>query len=391
MLTYYVLFGKRIPAAAALAEAKKGQKVKTVQGESVGLSFKSGKIVLNGAARVRGDRRREGLERRRPRHQRRDRPAVAVAAGGTGTDAVDRPQHPRPATRTSGRSFRSSRRPAPSRRSQPPARSPSSRRPTRRSRSSRRRRRQPTRPSSPTPRCSRRCSPTTSSPGTSRAPRRSSSCTAERHRQAPRGPADLALAEGLNAAPQRQRHRRHRQHPGDERCDPRHRHRDRSAAAVGLARRPGNIPPGSKTAVGLASTPKPGVTSEYRCPFPQVRVQTRQEVRGMDNRALRRGNALPGALHAAQAVAAPSCFPPTSRFPSPAPSWRASRGADCRSRTLLLPPPNRLACRRIPVALSPSTMFLVALPLCRGMLRGAPAAGVSTRSVSGSSIPFRRR
>jgi transforming growth factor-beta-induced protein len=51
VLTYHVV-GKRIPAAAALAVAKKGQKVKTVQGESIGLSFKSGKIVLNGAARV---------------------------------------------------------------------------------------------------------------------------------------------------------------------------------------------------------------------------------------------------------------------------------------------------------------------------------------------------
>lgn len=51
VLTYHVV-GKRIPAAAALAAAKKGQKVKTVQGESVALSFKSGKIVLNGAARV---------------------------------------------------------------------------------------------------------------------------------------------------------------------------------------------------------------------------------------------------------------------------------------------------------------------------------------------------
>jgi uncharacterized surface protein with fasciclin (FAS1) repeats len=51
VLTYHVV-GKRIPAAAALAAAKKGQKIKTVQGESVGLSFKSGKIVLNGTARV---------------------------------------------------------------------------------------------------------------------------------------------------------------------------------------------------------------------------------------------------------------------------------------------------------------------------------------------------
>jgi uncharacterized surface protein with fasciclin (FAS1) repeats len=51
VLTYHVV-GKRIPAAAALAAARKGQKVKTVQGESIALSLKSGKIVLNGAARV---------------------------------------------------------------------------------------------------------------------------------------------------------------------------------------------------------------------------------------------------------------------------------------------------------------------------------------------------
>ena len=50
VLTYHVV-GKRIPAAA-IAAAKKGLKVKTVQGESIGLSFKSGKIVLNGASRV---------------------------------------------------------------------------------------------------------------------------------------------------------------------------------------------------------------------------------------------------------------------------------------------------------------------------------------------------
>ncbi|HKY12301.1 MAG TPA: fasciclin domain-containing protein [Gaiellaceae bacterium] len=51
VLTYHVV-GKRIPAAAALAAAKKAQKVKTVQGESIGLSFKSGKILLNGSSRV---------------------------------------------------------------------------------------------------------------------------------------------------------------------------------------------------------------------------------------------------------------------------------------------------------------------------------------------------
>jgi transforming growth factor-beta-induced protein len=51
VLTYHVV-GKRIPAAAAIAAAKKGLKVKTVQGESTALSLKGGKIVLNGTARV---------------------------------------------------------------------------------------------------------------------------------------------------------------------------------------------------------------------------------------------------------------------------------------------------------------------------------------------------
>ena len=51
VLTYHVV-GKRIPAAAAIAAAKKGLKVKTVEGESIALSFKGGKLVLNGRARV---------------------------------------------------------------------------------------------------------------------------------------------------------------------------------------------------------------------------------------------------------------------------------------------------------------------------------------------------
>jgi transforming growth factor-beta-induced protein len=51
VLTYHVV-GKRIPAAAATAAAKKGLKVKTVQGERIALSFKNGRIVLNGTARV---------------------------------------------------------------------------------------------------------------------------------------------------------------------------------------------------------------------------------------------------------------------------------------------------------------------------------------------------
>jgi uncharacterized surface protein with fasciclin (FAS1) repeats len=51
VLTYHVV-GKRIPASAAVAAAKKGLKVKTAQRESIALSFKGGKIVLNGTARV---------------------------------------------------------------------------------------------------------------------------------------------------------------------------------------------------------------------------------------------------------------------------------------------------------------------------------------------------
>jgi transforming growth factor-beta-induced protein len=51
VLTYHVV-GKRIPAAAATAAAKKGLKVKTVQGEPIALSFKGGKIVLGGKSRV---------------------------------------------------------------------------------------------------------------------------------------------------------------------------------------------------------------------------------------------------------------------------------------------------------------------------------------------------
>ncbi len=51
VLAYHVV-GKRIPAAAAIAAAKKGLKVKTVQGESIALSLKGGKIVLNGTAQV---------------------------------------------------------------------------------------------------------------------------------------------------------------------------------------------------------------------------------------------------------------------------------------------------------------------------------------------------
>jgi uncharacterized surface protein with fasciclin (FAS1) repeats len=51
VLTYHVI-GKRIPAASAITAAQKNAKIKTVQGEAAALSFKNGRIVLNGSARV---------------------------------------------------------------------------------------------------------------------------------------------------------------------------------------------------------------------------------------------------------------------------------------------------------------------------------------------------
>jgi transforming growth factor-beta-induced protein len=51
VLTYHVV-GKRIPAAAAIVAAKKGLKIKTLQGERIALSFSNGRIVLNDSARV---------------------------------------------------------------------------------------------------------------------------------------------------------------------------------------------------------------------------------------------------------------------------------------------------------------------------------------------------
>ena len=51
VLTYHVL-AKRVPGTAALAAAKQGASVKTVERESIKLSVKSGKIVLNGSSRV---------------------------------------------------------------------------------------------------------------------------------------------------------------------------------------------------------------------------------------------------------------------------------------------------------------------------------------------------
>ena len=51
MLTYHVL-PKKVPSGAAVAAAKKQASVKTVEGEKIALSFKGGKLVLNGSSRV---------------------------------------------------------------------------------------------------------------------------------------------------------------------------------------------------------------------------------------------------------------------------------------------------------------------------------------------------
>ena len=51
VLTYHVL-AKRVPSSTAIAAAKKGASVKTVQGEKIALSIKAGKLVLNGTSRV---------------------------------------------------------------------------------------------------------------------------------------------------------------------------------------------------------------------------------------------------------------------------------------------------------------------------------------------------
>ena len=51
VLTYHVL-AKRVPSTAAVAAARQGASVKTVQGERIKLSLKAGKLVLNGNSRV---------------------------------------------------------------------------------------------------------------------------------------------------------------------------------------------------------------------------------------------------------------------------------------------------------------------------------------------------
>ena len=51
VLTYHVL-AKRVPSTAAVAAAKQGASVKTVQGEPIKLSLKGGKLTLNGTSKV---------------------------------------------------------------------------------------------------------------------------------------------------------------------------------------------------------------------------------------------------------------------------------------------------------------------------------------------------
>ena len=51
VLTYHVISGK-VPAAAAIAVAKKNGSVKTVQGEKISLSLKASSLFLNGNAKV---------------------------------------------------------------------------------------------------------------------------------------------------------------------------------------------------------------------------------------------------------------------------------------------------------------------------------------------------
>ena len=111
----------------------------------------------------------------------------------------------------------------------------------------------------------------------------------------------ISLAERRKANPQRQRHRRNRRHPGDERRDPRNRHGDRPAQPVGLARQPGTQLP-AKTASGLASTPEPGCGARPDAALHKYATEDGRRLRGMEERSLRRGNASLAVLHAGQAA-----------------------------------------------------------------------------------------
>ena len=51
VLTYHVLT-KNVPSTAAVAAAKNNASVKTVQGEAITLSLKTGKLTLNGTSKV---------------------------------------------------------------------------------------------------------------------------------------------------------------------------------------------------------------------------------------------------------------------------------------------------------------------------------------------------
>ena len=84
-----------------------------------------------------------------------------------------------------------------------------------------------------------------------------------RHRHVPRGRADLTVARRWEADPRPQFHRRHRRHPGDERCHPRDRHRPRPAE-------PRRLSPGFALANGSTCAPlRAGVT-----PGPEAAART---------------------------------------------------------------------------------------------------------------------
>ena len=71
VLTYHVL-ASRVPSTAAVAAAKKMASVKTVQGEKIKLAEERKALSERLVAGHR--RRRQGVERRHPRDQRRARP-----------------------------------------------------------------------------------------------------------------------------------------------------------------------------------------------------------------------------------------------------------------------------------------------------------------------------
>ena len=295
VLTYHVV-GKRIPAAAATAAAKKGLKVKTVQGESIALSFKGGKIVLNGTARVvipdvkasNGVIHAISAVLVPPSLSQPPAPTqsiVQIAAGNPDFSTlaalvqkaglVEAISAPGPFTvfAPTNEAFAKLAKTAPATYAAVLA----------------------------DPALLAKVLTYHVVAGDIDSAQAISVARQNGTVKPLEGEHDLALAEGRKADPQRQRHRRHRRHPGDERRDPRNRHRDRPAQPVGLARRPGTQLP-AQDGIGSSVHTLTGVWRETRCRSRQVRVRRRQEAQGMDNRALRRGNAFLAFVHAAQAV-----------------------------------------------------------------------------------------